>query len=95
MVKVIQPGFFSTIQDLGRFGYLQYGVPESGAMDRYSANLANAILNNNKDEAVIEMTMTGATLMFETSTQICVTGADMSPKLNDTAINTFFSSTVH
>ena len=39
MVKVIKPGLNSTIQDLGRFGYQDYGVPVSGSMDQYSAKL--------------------------------------------------------
>lgn len=88
MVKVIQPGFYSTIQDLGRFGYQHYGVPVSGVMDAYSAAMANILLNNNKNDAVIEMTMTGATLMFQCATCICISGADMSPKLNGISIKT-------
>ena len=90
MVKVIQSGFYSTIQDLGRFGYQHYGVPVSGVMDAYSATMANGLLNNYKNDAVIEMTMTGATLMFQCATHICISGADMSPKLNNQRIKNNF-----
>ncbi len=83
MVKVLHPGFYSTIQDSGRMGYQQYGVPYSGAMDAYSAALANHILGNNINASVIEMTMTGATLQFYSDTYICISGADMVPKIND------------
>ena len=83
MVKVLNPGLYSSIQDFGRVGFQQYGVPCSGVMDRYSAALANHILGNHETAAVIEMTMTGATLQFYNDTYICVTGADMSPKLHD------------
>jgi allophanate hydrolase subunit 2 len=31
--KVINSGIFDTIQDLGRFGFQQYGMTVSGAMD--------------------------------------------------------------
>ncbi|MBP0904210.1 biotin-dependent carboxyltransferase family protein [Mariniflexile gromovii] len=86
MVKVLAPGFYSTIQDLGRIGFQQYGVPYSGAMDMYSATLANLILANEANDAVIEMTMTGAKLQFHCDTCICVAGADMSPKLNEVSI---------
>ncbi len=86
MVKVIKPGFFSTIQDFGRMGCQHYGVPYSGVMDSYSASIANAILGNNKNAAVIEMTMTGATLQFNCDTIICISGADMSPQLNSNKI---------
>ncbi len=82
MIKVITPGFYATIQDLGRFGCQHFGVPHSGAMDAYSASLANRLLGNNKEAALIEMTMTGAKLEFNCSTSICITGADMLPQLN-------------
>lgn len=83
MIKVIQSGFYTTIQDLGRFGYQHFGVSVSGVMDAFSAKMANALLNNNENDAVLEMTMTGGTLVFECATNICVAGGDMSPKLND------------
>lgn len=86
MVKVIKSGFYSTIQDFGRIGYQHLGVPYSGVMDCYSASIGNAILGNNKYAAVIEMTMVGATLQFNCNTNICITGADMSPKINSNAI---------
>lgn len=86
MIKVLKPGFYSTIQDFGRFGYQEFGVPYSGVMDRKAASLANALLSNAESEAVIEMTMTGVTLKFETETCIAITGADMSPSLNKNTI---------
>ena len=90
MVKVIKPGFYTTIQDLGRFGYQDYGVPVSGSMDQYSAQFANALLNNEKSDAVLEMTMTGPKLQFNSQTSICISGANMSPELNgsDIKLNT-------
>ena len=86
MIKVLNAGFYSTIQDFGRMGYQKYGVPYSGVMDRKSAALANALLGNGENEAVIEMTMTGAKLEFKTETYIAISGADMSPKLNNKPI---------
>ncbi len=86
MIKVLDSGFYSTIQDLGRMDYQAYGVPYSGVMDVYSAKLANALLNNEMDAAVMEITMTGPKLLFNTVTSICITGADLSPKLNDKTV---------
>lgn len=86
MVKVLNPGFYSTIQDFGRKGFQQYGVPYSGVMDGYSAALANHTLGNEENAAVIEMTMTGAKIQFYGHTYICISGADMSPRLNDVQI---------
>ncbi len=95
MIKVIHPGFYSTIQDLGRFGYQQFGVPYSGVMDRYAATLSNQLLGNTKASAVIEMTMTGATLEFLCATNICISGADMRPQLNAIEIPLNKSMAVH
>ena len=82
MVKVLKPGFYSSIQDLGRFGFQEFGVPYSGAMDKKAAALANTLLGNKDTEAVIEMTMTGATFQFQVETCIAISGADMSPMMN-------------
>ena len=86
MIKVLSAGFYSSIQDQGRIGFADIGVPVSGVMDSYSANLANAILNNSLETPVLEITLGGCVLEFTTETQICITGADFSPKLNDERI---------
>jgi len=86
MVKVLKAGFYSTVQDLGRFRFEKYGVPVSGAMDSYSAQLANALLHNSTEYALLEITMTGPELQFNNDTFICITGASMNPMLNQDAI---------
>jgi biotin-dependent carboxylase-like uncharacterized protein len=86
VVKVLKSGFYSTIQDLGRFGYQEYGVPFSGVMDQYASGIANALLGNENSCAVMEITMTGPLLKFEIDTQICISGANISPKLNENPI---------
>ena len=86
MVKVLKAGFYSTIQDLGRFGFQKYGVPISGAMDNYSVRIANALLHNKESAAILEIAMSGPTLQFNCDTAISLSGADMSPKLNGDSI---------
>lgn len=86
MIKVLTSGIYSSIQDLGRKGYRKIGVPVSGAMDLFSMKLANQLLHNTKNAAVIEVTFGGSKLEFLTNTFICITGADFSPKLNDVSI---------
>jgi biotin-dependent carboxylase-like uncharacterized protein len=86
MVEVLKAGFYDSIQDIGRVGYQQYGVPYSGIMDVYAATLANSLLGNEVNEAVMEMTMTGPSLRFQCDTFICVSGADMCPSLNGKSI---------
>ncbi|WP_299275048.1 biotin-dependent carboxyltransferase family protein [uncultured Psychroserpens sp.] len=82
MVDVLKAGLFDTIQDFGRFGMQDYGVPYSGVMDTYSATLGNSILGNEKGAAVMECTINGPQLKFNTATLICITGALMQPNLN-------------
>ena len=89
MIKVIDPGFYTSIQDLGRFGAQNFGVPISGCMDQCSSDIANKIIGNNSLEALIELTMTGCSLKFENNTTIAITGSDMSPKLNGLSIDMF------
>ena len=62
MIKVISKGLYTTIQDKGRFGYRNIGVPSSGYMDSESAEAANLIINNPKDNPLIEATLIGPTL---------------------------------
>ena len=52
-IKVINPGFSSSLQDLGRQGNQSFGVPISGPMDSISFKLANAILDNFINDAVM------------------------------------------
>lgn len=87
MVKVLQAGFYSAIQDFGRLKFQEYGVPISGVMDIYSAKIANAIVGNDESEAVLEITMTGPKLEFTGSTLIGLSGADISPMLNGKSIS--------
>lgn len=89
MLKVLVAGLWTSVQDLGRSGYRHFGVPQAGVMDTRSSRLANLLLNNSEDAAVIEMSMTGPVLEFGAATRIALTGADMSPNLNahDCAMN--------
>jgi len=83
MIKVLTSGFYTTIQDLGRFGYGDIGVPVSGAMDMYSAKLANHILGNKESEAVLEITLGKCKLFFDKQSVICISGANLSPEINN------------
>ena len=87
MIEVLSPGFYSTIQDLGRFGFAAIGVPCSGVMDRYSTQLANQIIGNSKQDAVLEITLGKCILRFNNQSIICVSGADLSAGLNGSLID--------
>jgi len=81
--QVLKPGFFTTVQDLGRFGYLRYGVPISGAMDTFSLIAANSLLGNRPNDACLEMTLLGPELRVLEQTQIAVAGGEISARVDD------------
>lgn len=86
MVNILKSGFFTTVQDTGRYGYRDKGVPVSGVMDAFSAFQVNALLENEKNAAVLEITMTGPTLEFQEDTYIALGGADMTANINNKEI---------
>ncbi len=88
-VKIIQPGFFSTIQDEGRFGFSKYGVPRSGAMDKISYRLANSLLGNKENSACIEWALVPPELHFYEPTSIVLTGSEIDAFLNDKKIQMY------
>ncbi len=79
---VIEPGPFSTIQDRGRWGYQQMGLPVCGALDTRAFRLANLLVGNPEAAAVIEFTLVGPQLAVMQEADIAVAGADMQMKLN-------------
>lgn len=81
-ITVIKPGVQSQLQDLGRFGFQDLGVPVCGVMDEWSHRVANLLAGNARDEATLEIVLMGPTLVFEVATQIAICGADLSPRLN-------------
>jgi biotin-dependent carboxylase-like uncharacterized protein len=77
-LAVIDPGMQSTVQDFGRYGLQRYGVSAAGAIDPLSMQIANALVGNARDEAVIELTMSGGAYRVEAPRcRVAVTGADM------------------
>lgn len=79
IVRVIRAGLLTTIQDLGRPGFRQFGVPAGGAMDRFSHELANRLVGNSPTAATLEMTLSGDELEFPDATLLAITGGQFSP----------------
>lgn len=89
--RVISPGLFTTVQDQGRFGYQKYGVPVSGVMDSFSASMANFLVGNDENCAVLECTVAGPTLLCLDYAYVAVTGANMPVHLNGDEVNGWMS----
>ena len=81
-ITVLHPGMLTTIQDQGRIGYQQFGVPVSGTVDPRSAAVANILAGNEESEAVLECTVMGPQLRFDEPAVIAIAGADLGPTLD-------------
>ncbi|MCX6169384.1 MAG: biotin-dependent carboxyltransferase family protein [Ignavibacteriales bacterium] len=82
LMKVIKPGFQSTIQDLGRFGFSDLGISISGAADVVSFRIGNLLLGNEESSSAIEMTLVGGEFLFDSDTIIAITGSDFQPTID-------------
>ena len=85
-LSILRPGVFTTVQDLGRWGFQSRGVPVSGAMDWYSHRLANLLVGNDPDLATLEVTLAGPQLRFESKVIVAVTGGYFHLTLDDVPI---------
>lgn len=85
-LEILTPGLATTVQDRGRFGYYRYGIPQGGAMDQYSAALANRLVGNTPDAAVLECTYLGPALKTDADTVIAVTGSPIEVKVNGESV---------
>jgi KipI family sensor histidine kinase inhibitor len=81
-ISVVHPGLFTTIQDLGRWGHQSCGVPVAGAMDTAAARLANLLVGNPANAAVLEATLVGPELRLDAESTVAVTGADLGLTVN-------------
>ena len=82
ILKTVTPGPLTTVQDLGRIGFGQYGVARSGAVDGFSLRVANRLVGNRDTAAGLEITIMGPTLVALTPMVIAVTGGDLQPGIN-------------
>ena len=81
-VSVIKPGMLTTIQDVGRWGFQSRGVPVAGPMDPVSHRLANALVGNGRDAALLEVPLLGPELEFEDERLVAVAGAEFELSLD-------------
>jgi antagonist of KipI len=77
---------FTTVQDLGRWGFQSRGVPVSGALDWYAHRLANRLLGNAPTMATLEVTLIGPHVRFEADAVFAVTGAEFRLTLDGAPI---------
>jgi antagonist of KipI len=74
MIRVIKPGFLTTIQDMGRPGFAHLGLSPGGAADSISFRIANLLVGNDANAPALEVTLVGPTLEFGIAATIAISG---------------------
>jgi KipI family sensor histidine kinase inhibitor len=81
-IRVVEPGFQSTLQDLGRAGHAHLGVSAAGASDVVSLRIGNWLVGNPEGAAALEMTLAGGMFAFSAGGVIALAGADFEPSID-------------
>lgn len=84
-MKVIKPGLFTTVQDLGRYKHEKDGFSVAGVMNQYFYKIATSLVDN-ENSAVLEVTLNGPMLKFIESNIITFVAYDAEIYLDDLAV---------
>jgi antagonist of KipI len=82
MIRIVEPGPLTTVQDRGRFRQLRHGIPPSGPVDRRAFIIANRLVGNDETAAGLECTYMGPRFEVERPCAIAVTGAPAPVTVN-------------
>jgi len=85
-IQVQSPGMFTTVQDLGRYGYGPLGVSPSGAADPIALRIGNLLVGNLESAAALEMTLLGGTFLFPEGGVVALAGSDFGPAIDGIAL---------
>lgn len=80
-LEILKTGVLDTVQDAGRSGYGKWGIGRGGVMDYYASRIANALVGNGADAAVVEMHFPAPHILFHRDAVVSITGAEMVPTL--------------
>ena len=89
--RVVVPGPYTTVQDKGRFGYQQFGIPPTGALDRFAYRVANMLVGNPEHAAVLETTIMGPRMEVLAETDVALTGGEAAITVNNQAMGNWCS----
>ena len=95
LIRVDAPGMYTTIQDIGRIGFQQYGMPVAGPMDSESYLLGQALVGNKDPLGAVECTVLPPTLTVQGTCIVAFTGADMHPTINNVVVPRYIPFICH
>ena len=85
-LRIVGAGLQTTVQDLGRPRGQRQGVPGGGAMDVTALRVGNLLVGNDDGSAALEMTLIGASMVFDTATLIAITGGDLEASVDGQSV---------
>ncbi|MBC7722478.1 MAG: 5-oxoprolinase/urea amidolyase family protein [Pedobacter sp.] len=85
-IQILKQGLSDSVQDLGRYGHQHLGINPTGAMDIVAAQIANFLVGNQANEAVLELHFPASVFQFQTDTIIALSGADFTATINDKSV---------
>lgn len=91
LLEVASPGFFSSIQDLGRPGLAHLGVSAGGAADPQALKVGNRLVGNEDGAAAIEMTFTGGSFRFLQPAWVAIAGGHCQVTVDGFEMATWYS----
>lgn len=94
-MKILSPGGYTTIQDFGRFGFQNMGIPVSGALDNHACAAANLLVGNPENTAVLELTVMGPSMEILKTMDMALTGAQMGITVNGAPVEAWQSFRVN
>src|SRR6201981_3481500 len=83
---VTRAGFLTSVQDLGRTGFRQFGVSTSGALDPFALRVANLLVGNDEGAAGLEITLGGLQLRFEDRRIVAWCGGEFDVRIGSQAL---------
>jgi len=86
VIEVVEAGRRTTVQDRGRPGYERFGIPPGGVTDWFAASVANRLVGNDPDAALLECTATGPALRLDQACMVAVTGGQTANRKSWRAI---------
>src|SRR5436309_3291960 len=85
-VTVELAGFFSSVQDLGRTGFREFGVSLSGALDPFALRVANLVVGNDELAAGLEITLGGLQLRFQDERIVAWCGGEFEVEIGSQSL---------
>src|SRR5947199_3337877 len=83
---ITRAGFLTSVQDLGRTGYGQFGVSSGGALDSFALRVANLLVGNDENAAGLEITLGGLRLRFDEEEIVAWSGGEVDVHLGSMAL---------